>query len=217
MRNSATAQKLILIYRKLLKAFGPQYWWPAKTPFEVIVGAILTQNTAWTNVEKAIANLKQAGCLDARKIESLSSRRLAGLIRPSGYYNIKTKRLKSFINFFFKEYGAKASRMSAVATEKLRRQLLEVKGIGPETADSILLYACQKPIFVVDAYTKRILSRHHLLDGKADYAAVQQIFMQNLKPQEKLFNEYHALLVRLGKDFCKKHPRCLSCPLKGLK
>ncbi|MFZ5800064.1 MAG: endonuclease III domain-containing protein [Candidatus Omnitrophota bacterium] len=215
MKNPVTRKQLSVIYQRLLRSFGPQDWWPAKTPFEVIVGAILTQNTAWANVEKAIANLKRAHCLNPAKIKNLSFRRLAELIRPSGYYNIKAKRLKSFINFFFKEYRGQVCRMSKAPTGILRRQLLEVKGIGPETADSILLYACEKPVFVVDAYTKRMLSRHHLLDGKLDYATVQRLFMQSLKPQEKLFNEFHALLVRLGKDYCKKIPRCNVCPLKS--
>lgn len=204
------------IYRRLYKTFGPQHWWPAQTPFEVIVGAILTQNTAWANVEKAIENLKTANCLSPRKIRDIPLPRLARLIRPSGYYNIKAKRLKSFINFLFQKYSGSLARMSKTNLAKLRQQLLLVKGIGPETADSILLYACGKPIFVVDAYTQRILERHSLLDGKTQYAKVQSIFLRNLKPQTRLFNEFHALLVRLGKDFCRKKPLCNLCPLEGL-
>jgi endonuclease III related protein len=204
------------IYRRLYKAFGRQHWWPARTPFEVIVGAILTQNTAWANVEKAIENLRTANCLSVRKIRDIPLSRLAKLIRPSGYYNIKAQRLKSFIDFLFREYSGSLPQMSKACLSRLRPQLLEVKGIGPETADSILLYACEKPVFVIDAYTRRIMARHHLLDGQMDYPDIQEIFMANLKPQVGLFNEYHALLVRLAKDFCRKKPQCNHCPLEGL-
>lgn len=203
------------IYRRLYKAFGPQHWWPARTPFEVIVGAILTQNTAWGNVEKAIKNLKAANCLSPRKIRDISLPRLAKLIRPSGYYNIKAKRLKSFIDFLFQEYSGSLPQMSQTHLPKLRQQLLAVKGIGPETADSILLYACKKPIFVIDAYTRRILERHRLMDGGKQYSEVQNIFIRHLQPDTRLFNEFHALLVRLGKDFCRKKPLCRICPLKN--
>lgn len=214
MRNHSTKKALFSIYRRLYKTFGPQYWWPAQMPFEVMVGAILTQNTAWANVEKAIDNLKLARCLTPRKIRDISLSRLARLIRPSGYYNIKAERLKAFINFLFEKYHGSPQLMFKTNLSRLRQELLNVKGIGPETADSILLYAANKPIFVVDAYTKRILERHHILDGKINYDEVQNIFMHNLEPRVKLFNEFHALLVRLGKDFCKKKPLCARCPLK---
>lgn len=209
-------RKLLNIYQRLYKAFGPQHWWPARTPFEVTAGAILTQNTSWNNVEKAIENLRAANCLSPRKIRDISLPRLAKLIRPSGYYNIKAKRLKSFIDFLFQEYSGSLPQMSKINLPKLRQQLLSVKGIGPETADSILLYACKKPVFVVDAYTRRILERHRILDGRIQYLEVQNIFIRHLQPDTQLFNEFHALLVRLGKDFCKKKPLCTLCPLEGL-
>jgi len=203
------------LYKKLYRCFGPQHWWPAKNAFEVMVGAILTQNTAWANVEKAIANLKKAKALEARKLNALSSKRLARLIRPAGYYNIKAARLKCYLRFVLDIYGGSVRRMSIVPEVTLRRQLLSVKGIGPETADSILLYALNKPVFVVDAYTKRIFSRHGYFDEGAGYEEVQGFFTRKLKKDVKLFNEYHALIVELGKSFCRKNkPRCSECPLK---
>lgn len=206
--------QLNLIYKRLYSYFGPQHWWPAETPFEVMVGAILTQNTNWLNVEKAINSLKRHKVLTAGKLYKLSPKRLALLIRPAGYYNIKAERLKNFLKFFVEYYqGLKG--MSRLNTLTLRKQLLAVKGIGPETADSILLYALDKPIFVVDAYTKRILSRHRLIPDDADYNETQNLFMQNLRKSVKLFNEYHALLVKLGKEFClKNEPKCDICPLR---
>ena len=209
---------LNLIYRKLYSSFGPQYWWPAETPFEVMVGAILTQNTSWLNVEKAMGNIKKKKLLTPLKLLRLPEKRLARLIRPAGYYNIKAKRLKSFLDFIFKEYDASPRRMHAVSCGELRCKLLAVNGIGPETADSILLYALRKPVFVIDAYTKRIFSRHRLIRDKAGYEEVQNLFMQNLGNEVELFNEYHALLVKLGKDFCSKtKPKCGICPLKVIK
>lgn len=203
------------IYRKLYSKFGPQYWWPAKTPFEVMVGAILTQNTSWSNVEKAIANLKIHGLLSAEKLRKIPEKKLALFVKPAGYYNIKAKRLKAFVDFLFKYYRGKIRHMLHSDIATLRRQLLSVKGIGPETADSILLYALEKPIFVVDAYTKRILSRHKLVKEDAAYDEVQKLFSHSLKNGVKLFNEYHALLVKLGKDYCHKtKPKCAICPLK---
>lgn len=207
-------KKLDLIYQKLYSHFGPQHWWPAKTPFEVMLGAILTQNTSWLNVEKAIDNLKQHRLLELNKLYQVSEKRLAPLIRPVGYYNIKAKRLKHFLGFLFKCYKGELKKMSRGSLPELRRQLLSVNGIGPETADSILLYALNKPIFVIDAYTKRILSRHHFIKEDASYEEVQDLFMQELKSDVKLFNEYHALLVRVGKEFCLKNkPKCKECPL----
>jgi endonuclease-3 related protein len=206
---------LEVVYRKLAQNFGPQHWWPAKSPFEVMVGAVLTQNTNWSNVEKAIANLKKAKVLTPEKLYKLPTARLAKLIRPAGYYNIKAQRLRNFLKFFFHTYGGKIGRMALGDLTELRQQLLSVCGIGPETADSILLYALDKPIFVVDAYTKRILSRHKLVKDGSDYHQVQDLFMHNLKTDVRLFNEYHALLVKLGKDFCRKNnPRCSECPLR---
>jgi endonuclease-3 related protein len=203
------------IYKKLYSYFGPQYWWPQETAFEVIVGAILTQNTSWLNVEKAINNLKVNKLLTPLKLYRVSHKRLASLIKSAGYYNIKAKRLKEFLNFFFKFYQGSLKKLSLIDTQDLRRQLLSVNGIGQETADSILLYALNKPVFVIDAYTKRILSRHRFIKDSAAYGEIQDLFMKNLKADVKLFNEYHALLVRLGKEFCLKNkPRCDICPLK---
>jgi len=206
------------IFDRLYSFFGPQHWWPADSPFEVTVGAILTQNTNWSNVEKAINNLKKRNLLSADKLHRLSKERLASLIVPVGYYNIKAKRLKEFLGFLLKGYQGNIKKMSLMDTLLLRQQLLAVNGIGPETADSILLYALNKPIFVVDAYTKRILLRHRLIKENDDYVQIQNLFMQNLKPEVKLFNEYHALLVRLGKEIClKNRTKCDVCPLNSLK
>jgi endonuclease III related protein len=208
-------KKLKSIYQKLYSFFGPQNWWPAKTPFEVMVGAILTQNTNWGNVEKAIVNLKKHNLLNPRRLRGLTHKELSRLIMPAGYYNVKAKRLKNFLKFLFDFYKGDINKMSVVDTAVLRSQLLSVNGIGPETADSILLYALHKAVFVVDTYTKRIISRHGFIKEDAGYADVQRLFMDNLKQQEKLFNEYHALLVKLAKDFCRKSkPKCDSCPLK---
>lgn len=202
------------IYSKLFSAFGHQHWWPGNTQFEVIVGAILTQNTAWTNVEKAIHNLKKAKLLNPKRLHDLSQAELAQHIRPAGYFNIKAKRLKCFLNYLFDNYGGSLNRMFKKRTDALRRELLSVNGIGPETADSILLYAGNHPMFVVDAYTKRIFSRHRIIQADADYHDVQEIFMKNLPHDIKMFNEYHALIVRVGKDFCRtKRPLCSKCPL----
>ena len=209
-----TREKLINIFDVLLKHFGRQHWWPADSPFEVMVGAILTQNTSWSNVEKAISNLKNAELLDARKMLRLDDVSLATLIRPAGYPNVKTKRLKNFLKFYIEEFGADADKMRQESVSQLREKLLSVKGIGPETADSILLYAAGKPVFVCDAYTHRIFSRHAMLDENVSYDEVQALFMENLSHDEKLFNEYHALIVKAGKEFCKPRPKCDECPLK---
>ena len=208
-------KNLNFIYKKLYSRFGPQHWWPADTPFEVMVGAILTQNTNWANVEKAINNLKKNKLLSEYALYKLSRKKLASLIRPAGYYNIKAKRLKEFIAFLFKAYQGNLKKISQADTLILRRQLLCVNGVGPETADSILLYSLNKPVFVVDAYTRRILSRHSLLKEDSSYEEAQNLFMQNLEKDVKLFNEYHALLVKLGKEFCLKNkPKCEMCPLR---
>ena len=204
------------IYDLLYKRFGPQDWWPGDTPFEVIVGAILTQNTNWTNVEKAITNIKNADALTPDKLHHLDIKKLAELIRPAGYFNIKAKRLKNFLDWFFENYAGNLVNLEKVRTSELREQLLSVKGIGHETADSILLYALNRPVFVVDAYTARICTRHHIIDGGADYHQIQETFESNLPSDIQLFNEYHALLVHLGKDFCKPTPKCEECPLNAL-
>ena len=207
---------LIQIYTKLFEAYGPRHWWPGETPFEVMVGAILTQNTSWRNVEKAIQRLKAKKVLNVKGIHRLKRTELASLIKSSGYYRIKADRLKAFVNFIVEEYGRSIEKMRRGKLEVLRQEFLHVNGVGPETADSILLYGLKKPIFVVDAYTKRILARHGIISEKASYDEVQKLFMDHLPRDGKLFNEYHALLVHLGKTLCKKIPRCALCPLKGV-
>ena len=207
---------LNFIYDRLYESFGPQKWWPGDTQLEVIVGAILTQNTSWTNVEKAIGNLKRENLLDVENLKKITTRRLAHLIKPAGYYNIKAKRLKNFIEYLYSFYDGSLKKMFDRDYLRLRAELLSLNGIGQETADSILLYAGNKPIFVVDAYTKRILQRHHLIDKDASYSEIQNLFMDNLKKDVKLFNEYHALLVNLGKNICLKRPLCEICPLKDI-
>ncbi len=204
------------IYQLLFERFGPQHWWPGETQFEIIVGAILTQNTNWTNVEKAIANLKSAGCLIPEKLYHLDLPRLAELIRPAGYYNIKAKRLKSFLNWLFENYDGRLSNLQNLDTERLRAELLGIKGVGRETADSILLYAFDRPIFVVDAYTARVAIRHGLIEPGADYEQLREVFQSNLPENIQHFNEYHALLVKVGKEFCRPRARCTGCPLEKL-
>lgn len=211
------ADKLRRMYDLLYKAYGPQHWWPGDTAFEVAVGAVLTQNTSWTNVEKAVANLKKEGVLSPRRLYSLPHARLASLIKPSGYYNIKTQRLKAFLGFMLNHYKGSMRKMACADMHEVRRQLLHVNGIGPETADSIILYALNKPVFVVDAYTKRVLGRHGLIVHDADYHDVQRLFMDNLPMDTAMFNEFHALFVKIGKERCKKsRPLCESCPLRRL-
>ena len=211
MRN-----KLLLTYNKLYSHFGPQHWWPGETPFEVAVGAVLTQNTNWGNVEKAIDNLKREGKLNASAIHKITTESLAALIKPAGYFNVKAKRLKHFVSFLMKDYGGSMSRMKDAKLPSIREDLLRVNGIGPETADSIILYALEKPVFVVDAYTKRVLSRHNIKDHDASYASFQELFDSNLKRDFRLFNEYHALFVRVAKEHCRTKPLCEGCPLEGM-
>jgi len=207
------ATPLLAIYHRLLDHFGPQHWWPGDTPFEVLVGAVLTQNTNWTNVSRAIDNLKTAGLLTPETLHELPAAVLAEYIRPSGYYNLKAKRLKNLLALIASHQDG-LDGLFALETDALRQELLTVKGIGPETADSICLYAAEKPLFVVDAYTHRIFSRHDILPEEADYHEIQELFMDSLPADTALYNEYHALIVRLGKEFCKKSkPLCDSCPL----
>jgi len=210
------AEQLTKIYQLLFDAFGPQHWWPGDTQFEIITGAILTQNTSWANVEKAIANLKSADRLGPHKIRDLDLPQLAELIRPAGYYNIKATRLKNFTKWLFDNYNGQLAALEAIDTWQLRAELLSIKGIGPETADSILLYAFNRPVFVVDAYTARIATRHELIEPGADYEQLRELFQSNLPQDVPLFNEYHALLVRLGKEFCRPKANCPPCPLKEL-
>lgn len=207
---------LLKIYQKMFDALGPRQWWPGETPFEVVVGAILTQNTNWSNVEKAIKNLKMAGKLSPEGIYGLSITELAELIKPSGFFNVKAKRVKAFINWLFSRYEGNLSKMFAQDLQSLRNELLSVKGIGPETADSILLYAGNMPTFVVDAYTHRIFSRHELIPEESTYDEMKSFFEENLPKEVQLFNEYHALLVNIGKTFCKPKKVCEPCPLKDI-
>jgi endonuclease-3 related protein len=207
---------LTRIFEKLLAAYGPQHWWPGDTPFEVAVGAILTQNTNWGNVERAIANLRRARALSARRMHAIPVSELAELIRPSGYYNVKAARLRNFVSHLVARHGGSMARMGRGETAALRAELLSIGGIGPETADSILLYALQKPVFVIDAYTKRILSRHGVIAYDEAYGVVQALFEGALPRDVALYNEYHALLVMAGKTHCRpSKPLCDVCPLHG--
>ena len=210
------SRQLEEIYQRLDRHFGDLRWWPGQTPFEIIVGAILTQNTSWGNVEKAIRNLKTGNLLSPLKLGRIGQEELAQLIRPSGYYNIKARRLRSFLDFLKSEYRNSLKRMFSEDTERLREKLLGVNGIGEETADSILLYAGNKPAFVVDAYTRRILERHGLMPAGSRYGDIQRLFLGCLSPSVRLFNQYHALIVKTGNQYCRKTPRCEGCPLNGL-
>ncbi len=208
--------RLLEIFDVLLDHFGPLCWWPAETPFEVCVGAILTQNTNWANVEKAVINLKSEGLLSPEALRDVDADRLAAAIRPAGFFNVKSGRLKNFIGFLFKWRDGKLDGMFAGDWGELRKELLKVHGIGPETCDSILLYAGHKPSFVVDAYTKRLFSRLGLLRENEPYEEVRGMFMENLPADVGLYNEYHALIVQHCKDFCRKKPLCGQCPLRSL-
>ena len=204
---------LIKTYSLLYKMYGPMRWWPADGDFEVCVGAILTQNTNWLNVEKAINNLKSQGPIKPSMLKSINARRLARLIRPCGYYNIKTKRLKNFISYLYKACSGNLRMLARKSLPKLRGELLDVKGIGPETADSMLLYAFNKPVFVVDAYTRRIAGCLGIAVSDASYDHIQRLFMDNLPKNRRLFNEYHALIVEHAKKVCKSRPNCKECVL----
>lgn len=207
-------RRLLRLYDRLLRRYGPQGWWPARTTFEVVVGAILTQGTAWVNVERALARLRAAGLLEPRALGRVRLGRLARLVRPAGYYRVKAGRLRAFLRHLSRRHGGSLRRLLRQPADALRRELLGVPGVGPETADSILLYAAHRPVFVVDAYTRRILGRHRLAPPDADYATLQALFMAHLPRDPALFNEYHALLVRLAKEHCRPRPRCEGCPLR---
>jgi len=205
---------LVDVYEKLFARYGPQHWWPGETPFEVMIGAILTQNTAWTNVDRAIRNLKAASVLNAAALRELPQVELATLIRPSGYFNAKARKLKELVRWLGERCADDLDVLFATETSPLRKELLNVHGIGEETADSILLYAGGKPVFVIDAYTRRILERLGLQPPHGNrYADFQGLFMEDLPPDARLFNEYHALIVRLGKESCRPAPCCADCPL----
>ncbi|MGC8908588.1 MAG: endonuclease III domain-containing protein [Desulfomonilaceae bacterium] len=210
---SETGRLLLAAYEALRARFGHRKWWPADTPFEMCVGAVLTQNTAWKNVTQAIARLKAAGALDVFAIHGMSQEELAVLIKPSGYYNVKAKRLKSLVRHIVTRHKGELSAMLALPVGELRKELLAINGVGKETADSIILYAANKPIFVVDAYTKRVLARHGLLPPDSDYDAVQEFFHRRLPRDAALFNDYHAQFVAVGKHYCKTKPACEECPL----
>ena len=217
VRQAAAPDALLRYYRTMSGALGPMHWWPAQTPFEVVVGAILTQSTAWGNVERAIANLRQAKVLTPSAMLRISTPRLAALVRPSGYFRQKAKKLKAFVRFLRDGYGGSLKGMFLTPTSELREKLLSVHGIGPETADSILLYAGNHPVFVVDAYTHRILGRHGITHGKPDYEKVRAFIEASIPNQPELFNEFHALIVNTGKNWCRKSaPRCPECPLRFL-
>ncbi len=210
-------RELILeIYQRLLDRYSRQNWWPSDSRFEIIVGAILTQNTNWSNVEKAINNLKKNNLLTPEEMYQCDSQILAELIRPSGYYNIKTKRIKNFLKWLFENYDGQIEALEPLETSYLREELLGINGIGKETADSILLYGLEKPTFIVDAYTARIFGRHGLIDSYWGYDEIKELFESNLDKDAKLYNEYHALIVTLGKEHCKKRPICKGCPLESL-
>lgn len=209
-------EKLTEIYELMHNRYGPQHWWPGDSTFEIIVGAILTQNTNWANVEKAIANLTAADCLCPEKLYEMDRSELAEIIRPAGYYNIKAKRLSNFLTWLFKEHDGNLDAIAGYDVYSLREELLRINGIGPETADSICLYAFDKPIFVVDTYTCRVLVRHGLIEPEAGYEQIREFFEAALPNDTALFNEYHALLVQVGKNHCKPKPKCQGCPLECL-
>ena len=204
-------KSLLLIYQQLLQHYGPQHWWPAESAFEVMVGAILTQNTAWSNVEKAIANLRAHDKLDAAAIAATRKDHLANWLRPSGYFNVKAARLKHFCHWY--EHAGGFSRLSQTASEELREMLLSVNGVGPETADDILLYAFERPVFVIDAYTRRLFARLQLFTGNESYDTLRMAIESALGSDVALFNEYHALIVRHAREVCRSNPRCGRCVL----
>lgn len=211
---SDMSDHLLAVFRALLEAYGRQHWWPGETPFEVMVGAVLTQNTSWTNVQRALDTLRRRVDLDAEAILSMPGEELADCLRPVGYFNVKTRRLQAFCGAYLDAGGLDG--LGRLSTGDLRRRLLAVHGVGPETADDILLYAFERPVFVVDAYTRRIFTRMGLLEGGESYEAIRQVFEASLGADVPLFNEYHALIVLHGKDVCRTKPRCTACCLQGV-
>jgi endonuclease-3 related protein len=201
-------------YDALFARWGKQHWWPARTRLEIMLGAILTQNTAWANVEKAIANLRKNNALDLEALENASVEQIVEWIRPAGYFNQKAGYIQAMIGAIHHRFDGSTNKLLSLDTPTLRNELLSWKGIGPETADSILLYAGKRPVFVVDAYTKRFLSRHGWCDPKASYDEIAKLFTDNLPRDVQLFNAYHALIVRLGKEYCNTKPKCKGCPLE---
>jgi len=204
-------------YRLLYDHFGPQDWWPGDTPFEIMVGAILTQNTNWSNVQKAIQNLKSENLLSYESLAQLTADEIAQWIRPAGYYNLKARRLRNFLDMVANIYQGELDFFIEDDLRSARENLLTVNGVGPETADSILLYACGHPVFVVDVYTHRVFSRHNLVMEETDYSTIQNLFLDHLVQDIQIYNEFHALIVRVAKTYCKKtKPLCEKCPLHGL-
>lgn len=208
---------MLSIYQLMLNRFGHRNWWPGDSPLEICVGAILTQNTSWKNVAKAIRALKDAQMMETGRMREIGLEELAGLIRPAGYYNVKAARLKNFIDHLFENRKGELEDLFDQPMGELRKELLSINGIGPETADSIILYAAKKPIFVVDAYTRRILGRHGMVGRNATYEMVQALFHEHLEPDEGLYNDFHAQFVAVGHHYCKPKPRCQGCPLESLK
>jgi endonuclease-3 related protein len=209
-----TGRLLKRFYRALFDAYGPQGWWPGRTPTEVVVGAVLTQNTNWLNVEKAIVNLRRARLLSWQALREVSPAKLAELIRPAGYFNVKARRLKNLVDWLWSRHAGKLSRLRKAPMAQSREELLSVNGVGPETADSILLYALDHPSFVVDAYTKRVLRRHGVVGSNAGYDDVKGLFELHLPRDVRLFNEYHALIVAVAKKHCRSTAKCKGCPLE---
>ena len=208
---------MMQVYQRLLNSFGPQHWWPGESQFEIVVGAVLVQNTAWRNVERAIDNLRDAGVMEPRQLYAVPEQELAELIRPAGYFQVKAHRLRNLLKLIVETYDGSLEAMFRTDLATLREQLLCVSGVGPETADAILLYAGQLPTFVVDTYTHRILARHGWIGYDAGYHETKEYFEARLPADAALYNEYHALLVRLGKDYCRKTgPKCETCPLVDL-
>ncbi|MCA9185409.1 MAG: endonuclease III domain-containing protein [Pirellulaceae bacterium] len=203
-------------YDRLWNAYGPQGWWPGETTIEIVVGTILTQNTSWKNVERAIENLRDVGLLDSQRLHTIDIDELAEIIRPAGYYRLKARRLKNLLQLVHTQYSGQWQELFSLDTNSLRETLLSVNGIGPETADSIALYAANKPTFVIDAYTARVLKRHGWIDFEAGYVEMQELFHDQLEQNVLLFNEYHALIVRVGKEHCGTQPKCNGCPLQEL-
>lgn len=217
-REPAVAEQeaLLDIYERLYAAYGPQHWWPGDSPFEIIAGAILTQSASWSNVEKALTNLKAGNALSPEGIAALPEVELAQLIRPSGYFNAKARKLKAFVSLLNERFDGDLDRMLATPAEELRSALLATNGIGPETADSILLYAAQQPVFVIDAYARHTFLRLSLVPESDTYDGWQRLFMRGLRPDAPLFNEYHALIVHHGKGVCRTRPLCGQCQLAAI-
>lgn len=214
MDEERLSRQLLHIYHTLFAAYGPQGWWPGESAFEVVLGAVLTQNTAWGNVERALENLKAAGVLSLRGLQALKQEELERLLRPSGTYRVKATRVRALLDYLERTYGGNLAGLAAGDLEAVRRGLLSVPGIGPETADSILLYAAGRPTFVIDAYTRRLVGRLGLVGGNAPYEKLRAFFMEHLPPDPALYGEYHALIVRHGKEHCRaRRPQCDACPL----